>query len=196
MTTALPINELSKTIELLDPLDQADRVKVLRAAFSFFAEGSLSAPELCDLDELSGGETLAPEKHNEVSIGAQLPKRAQIWLEENHWPAGVFERLFFWNDEEYLFVGKEIQGKTDKDKTIGIYLISGLLGLFTTGKPSFEDKKAWDLCESYGVLNRSNHRRYLKDLTGLAVGDKKKGWTLTSRGLQKAKDYLDIDTLI
>jgi hypothetical protein len=87
-------------------------------------------------------------------------------------------------------IAGEAPGKSDKEKTLNAFVLTGLAEFLQTGDPKFDDKAARALCKKLGCFGEGNHATYMKDRGNLLGGSKEGGWTLTGPGLKAGAELI------
>jgi len=62
-------------------------------------------------------------------------------------------------------------------------VLAGLSKLLSVGTPTFDDKTARALCNSFGCYDQANHSVTMKDKGNLLYGSKENDWSVTAQGL-------------
>jgi len=180
MEKAIPIDAMTKLVEVLKPLSSEDRVRAIRAAMIL-------------LGDVQSGVTLVTgagedAKEQGGEFGA-LPPRARTWMKQNRVSAAQLQQVFHMG-EEGVEVIAGVPGKNKKEQTYNAYILAGLGQLLLTGNAMFQDKSARALCESSGCYDSANHSVHLKNRGNEFTGTKDKGWTLTGPGLLRAAEIV------
>ena len=166
---------LSGVIELLNPVTQEERLRILRAAAAFFGEASLPVERASE--EVSG------DLHD-------LPPRARLWMRQNSLADEQLEQVFHFSNEGVEVIAPQMPGKNKKEQTYNAYMVMGIAQLLQSGDASFDDKSARALCERSGCYDSANHSAHLRDRGNEFTGSKEKGWTLTAPGLKRAAEII------
>jgi len=151
---------------LLEPLDPAQRTKVIKAALTLLGD---------DIDiEREKSKT---KKDEQEPGGDGLRAKARTWA-RTHLDGGKVE------------FAAEAPGKTGKQKTVNAYILTGLAQFLQTGEAKFDDKTARAVCKAMGCLDESNHAYNLKGKGNALSGSKDSGWTLTGPGLKAGAELV------
>lgn len=179
MTSKKTTEIVAEIVELLTPIDSAERTRVIQASMTLLGE-AFSVSQ-------SRSGTHGADAH-EVDEGGQstLPIRARTWMKQNEVSLEELQQVFHLADGSADVIAGELPGKSKKEKTYTAYILTGLSKLISTGTPAFEDKAARDLCESSGCYDPANHAVHIKERGNEFTGTKEKGWTLTAPGLKRA----------
>lgn len=162
----------SQVVELIAPLSSEDKKRVMRAALLLAGE---------DVDVKSEEGTSASDDATGV-----VPK-AIIWMKQNSVTMEELGEVFHIDGGTATLIA--LPGKTDKEKTLNVYLLAGIANLLTSGVATIDDKDARSICEGMGCYNSNHHSEYVDEKGNLFIGSKKDGWTLTMPG-QKAAALL------
>ncbi|SRR6266540_242935 len=159
----------TKIVELLTPFDSDERRRATHAAFTLLGE----SPNGTTKDASVVGAT-----RNET-----IPARAQSWLRQNGLTREQLEHAFQIEGDVVELIAAAVPGKTDKERTLNVYVLIGIARLLATGDASFDDKTARHACKNLGCFNEANHSSYMKDKGNKITGSKDGGWKLTAPGL-------------
>ena len=179
MTNKKTTEIVSEIVELLTPLDSAERTRAIKASLVLLDEEVPTGPSRVGAD--SGTSPL--EDAGETSM---LPTRARTWMKQTGVSLEELQQVFHLADGSAEVIAGEIPGKNKKEKTYNAYVLTGLSKLLSTGAAAFDDKTARGLCESSGCYDKANHSVTIKDRGNEFTGTKEKGWTLTAPGLKRA----------
>lgn len=181
------IDAIAKVLAALEPLDAAGRDRVanwINAKLEMSAFGA--SPKSTTTDSKAGNATAA---HTAAQLDgiASTPKVA-LWLKQNELTEEVLSEVFHIAGEGTAVLTTEMPGKSDSERAMNCYLLTGAASFITTGLPTFTDKAGRELCSSTGCYDHTNHAKRIKgkELTG----SKEKGWTLTGPGLKKAASLI------
>lgn len=160
---------VSKIVALLAPLAGDERTRIFRASMALLGE-EIKEPK----EEADSG----------ASEGTEMPARVRAWIKQNALSMDEIQQVFHQSEEGVSFIA-DVPGKSNKEKVLNSYLLTGISMFLQTGDPKFDDKAAKALCESTGCFDSTNHAKYLKDKGNEFTGSKEKGWSLTSPGLKR-----------
>lgn len=176
MTPAPKLTKVTEDlVELLTPLASEDRRRVVQAAFVLLGE---AAPPL-EPSNLGSGDS---EHHGDST----LPAKALSWIKQNGLSREGLEDIFHFGEGTVEYIRSELPGKSDREKAVNAYLLTGLTSLLTTGEPKFSDQAARAMCTTFGCYDATNHNKAMKATGSSLAGTKEKGWTLTAPGLKAA----------
>ena len=163
-------------VDILSSLDSENRKRAVQAAFVLLGETALPSPKAIEQAEQDGDGT------------GDLPvsPKARLWMKQNGISGQVLGQVFHLEDGVASFIAGEAPGKSNKEKSINAYILSGLMSFLATGEPKFADQQARKLCTALGCYDTNNHGSYLKAKGNNFAGTKDKGWTLTAPGLKAA----------
>jgi hypothetical protein len=173
------VTEMTKLIEVLEPLSSEDRARVIRAAMVLLGDADAKiSPDKGIESEMQTGDS------------EELPARAHMWMKHNNISVEQLQQVFHVAKGEVDIIAAHIPGKSKKEQTFNAYVLVGLKELLSTGNAVFQDKAARSLCESAGCYDAANHSTYLKDRGNEFSGSKEKGWTLTAPGLKRGAEIV------
>jgi hypothetical protein len=178
MTTKKSTEIVSEIVELLTPIESAERIRVVQASLTLLGETFAGGSRHVD----GGGDTLG-EGDGELSA---LPVRARTWMKQNSVTVDELQQVFHLADGNADVIAGEVPGKNKKEKTYNAYVLAGLARLLSAGDGAFDDKSARSLCETFGCYDQANHSSTIKNKGNEFTGTKDKGWTLTAPGLKRA----------
>ncbi|MGT2503896.1 hypothetical protein ACVOMS_29990 [Bradyrhizobium guangxiense] len=178
MEKVVPLDAMTKVVEVLSPLSSEDRARVIKAALALLGDpqSTITAP-------ISVGP-----KADDVELDA-LPSRAKSWMSQQGISAVELQQIFHMEDGVAEFIAT-VPGRNKKEQTYNAYVLTGLGQLLSTGVPVFTDKAARTLCENSGCYDSANHSAHMKDKGNEFTGSKEKGWTLTAPGLKRAAELI------
>ncbi len=178
MTTKKSTEIVSEIVELLTPIDSAERLRVVQASMMLLGETFT-----CGSRQVDGGGDSLGEAEGELST---LPMRARTWMKQNSITSDEIQQVFHLADDGADVIAGDVPGKNKKEKTLNAYVLAGLSKLLSTGEAAFDDKSARSLCEKFACYDPANHSSTIKDKGNEFTGAKDKGWTLTAPGLKRA----------
>lgn len=156
-------------VGLLTPLNSEERHRVVHAAMTLLGEAAVSA-----------GSATA-QNRNEPA----LPSRTQAWLRQNGLTQEQLETVFQIENDAVELIAATVPGHNDKERTLNVYVLTGVARFIATGDASFDDKSARKACKDLGCYNEANHSSYVKDKGNKMAGSKEAGWKLTGPGLSQ-----------
>lgn len=170
---------IENVVRTLGPLTSPERQKVVQAALVILGEAPIS-------------KSHASSSEDSAALGeaGDLPARARLWMKQNSLTIDDLQHVFDIADGKVAVIASEISGKSNAEKTAKAYLLSGLVGLLTSGEPTFADKTARSLCEALGCYDVANHSRFMKEIGNGLTGSKSGGWKLTAPGLKAAANLI------
>ena len=155
-------------MNILAPFESAERHRAVQAALMLLGESQIISPK---------------ENNNFETNDGTLPSRAQIWLKQTGINSTQLDEVFHITGDQAEIIAASIPGKTDKEKTLNAFVLTGVSRLIAVGDAAFDDKLARQVCKSLGCYNDTNHASYLKDKGNRLAGSKEQGWKLTAPGL-------------
>jgi hypothetical protein len=154
-------------VGLLMPFDSDERRRAVQAAFTLLGESASNTGKA----------------NEDISSSSTLPARAQSWLRQNGLVREQLEHVFQIGDNVVELIAAAVPGKTNKERTLNVYVLTGIARLLATGDATFDDKTARHACRDLGCYNETNHSSYMKDKGNRITGSKEGGWQLTAPGL-------------
>jgi hypothetical protein len=179
MTNKKTTEIVSEIVELLTPIDSAERARVIQASMMLLGEALPAGPPRAGTD----GGNIAGDNEGETSA---LSARARTWMKQNGVSLEELQQVFHLESGSAEVIAGDIPGKNKKEKTYSAYILTGLSKLLSTGSPAFDDKAARALCESSGCYDNANHSVTIRERGNEFTGTKEKGWSLTAPGLKRA----------
>jgi hypothetical protein len=178
MEKTIPLDAMTKVVEVLSPLSSEDRARVISAALALLGDVQ---PKIVPR---ALGELIADDSE----LGAMSP-RGKSWMSQSGVSAGELQQVFHMADGDAEVIAT-VPGRNKKEQTYNAYILTGLGQLLLTGSTAFTDKTARALCETSGCYDSANHAAHLKDKGNEFTGSKDKGWTLTAPGLKRAAELI------
>jgi hypothetical protein len=162
---------MTKLLSLLTPLSSEDRQRVISATLTLLGEPPPSSA------------SQSTQFSNAAVVTPAASQRAAIWMRQNSLSAELIDQVFHIDGEHVEVVASHVPGKTNKERSLNVYLLAGAAKLLGTGDPTFDDKFARELCGNLGCYDSTNHTKYLKDKGNRLAGSAATGWKLTTPGL-------------
>lgn len=172
--TKKPTEITAAVVDLLTPLASEDRQRVIQAALVLLGEGATPAFSKARQETAQGDADGTDE----------WPARARTWAKQNGLTPEMAEQVFHSRDGTFEVIA-EPPGRSQREKTINAYVLTGIARFLASGEPSFDDKSARDLCTTSGCYSATNHATYLKARGNGFTGSRETGWSLTSPGLKQ-----------
>ncbi len=179
MTNKKTTEIVTEIVDLLTPIDSAERARVIQASLTLLGETLPVGPPRSGAD----GSGVAEDDGGGTST---LPVRARTWMKQNGVSLEELQQVFHLEDGGAEVIAGDIPGKNKKEKTYNAYVIAGLSKLLSAGNPTFDDKTARALCDSFGCYDKANHSVTMKEKGNEFSGNKEKDWSLTAPGLKRA----------
>lgn len=174
---ATAVGTVPKLVELLTPLSQIDRKRVIAAALILLGE---SAPT-----ELEAQKAVFSAEQQQPSSGGIHPKALQ-WMSKNGLEREQLEHVFSIEPELIEVIAGKLPGKSKRQQTVNAYVLCGLKSFLRTADTGFTDKDARELCVKIGCYDSANHSNYMKAFGNFISGTKDSGWKVTFPGLSQA----------
>ncbi|MHB8472717.1 MAG: hypothetical protein ACYDC8_07705 [Gammaproteobacteria bacterium] len=161
--------------KLLDPLESADRQKVVRSAMTLLGEDASTSGTAADNRGFTGGDE-----------GSEFGIKATRWMSQNEIDASVIDEIFHKEGDKVEIIVGEVPGQAKKGKTQNCYLLSGVRALLASDEPKFSDQEAVSLCKHMGCYDQANHAKTRSDFGNIVAGTKASGFALPAPGLRAA----------
>jgi hypothetical protein len=170
---------LTKLIALLENVEEEKRNRLIKSAMVFLGSELISTHQenSNNTDEADNSSIVFPKVNN--------------WLKRHGIEFESLSNIFHIDNESTTLIAS-IPGNSNKEKTLNAYILKGLEEFFSTGEPKFQDEDARDLCKSSGCYDSTNHSTFLKGKKNIFIGDKAEGWTLTTPGLDKSAELVNL----
>lgn len=182
MDISTPAELVPKIVEILSPLESADRQRVLQAVLMLMGETALPQSKA----NTAGTDLGIHDTSEEFAI---LPPKAKLWMKQNDLSVEELQEAFQVSEGKAEFIGT-MPGKNKREQTRNAYELMGLTKLLASGDTAFTDKEARKLCEIAGCYDRPNHAVIMKDKGNSLSGSKEAGWSLTAPGLKHAASLI------
>ena len=178
MEKNVPLDAMTKIVEILTPLSSEDRARAVSAALTLLGDVQSKAPQEGADDQIA----------SDSDLGVLSP-RTRHWMNQNGISVTELQHVFHVVDGGAEVISA-IPGRNKKEQTYSAYVLTGLGQFLVTGNAAFTDKAARALCEASGCYDRANHAVHLRDRGNEFTGTKEKGWTLTAPGLKRAAELV------
>jgi hypothetical protein len=168
----------SDLYNLLEPLEVAERSRVIQAALAMLGENSLTSSPLNSKqlkDEVIG-----------QSLSKPVGPKAERWIRQFKVDRSALDELYHIDDTTVDLISTDVPGKSTREKTVNCYLLVGIRNFLANDEPKFDDKEAVDFCQSVGAYDRNNHTSNRNSLGNLVSGNRANGFTLTIPGQREA----------
>ena len=103
--------------------------------------------------------------------------------------ADSLERVFDFRDDD-SFAILEVPGKSMREQTLNMYILTGLGTFLATGSRQFTDALARSNCEEHSCYDQANHAKTLKEKHPEFNGDKSNGWSVTVPGIKRGAELV------
>ncbi|HEY2033404.1 MAG TPA: hypothetical protein VGH02_06915 [Rhizomicrobium sp.] len=175
--TKKPAEIMSTMVDLLSPLPSEERQRIIQATLVLLGETPITTKKTAESSSENEGEDLS------------WPPKAKAWSKQNGLTPDLIDQVFHGKDGAFEVI-VEPPGRSQREKTINAYILTGIAKLLGTGETTFDDKSARELCVTAGCYSGTNHATYLKDRGNDFTGNREAGWTLTSPGLKHAAELI------
>jgi hypothetical protein len=165
--------------KLLEPLEPADRRKVVKSALTLLGEDStgLEAPN-------AGGAGAGS-----VDSGT-FGTKATRWMNQNRIDESAVSEIFHKEGTEIQIIAHDVPGDGKRGKSQNCYLLSGIRSFLESDETKFSESNAVTLCKHMGCHDQANHAKTRADLGNLVAGTKASGYTLPAPGLRAAAELV------
>ncbi|MBY0511411.1 MAG: hypothetical protein K2P94_14820 [Rhodospirillaceae bacterium] len=177
----------TKLVELLTPLETADRHRVINATYMLLGETPIEAPtrkeKEADTDDGGGGAGGNSDSNRSPVV--------RSWMKQNEISEDQLSQVFHIDGGAVEIIAADVPGSKNAQKTPKAYLLAALAKFLVDGTGKVDDKTARALCTKLGCMDATNHAAILKNNLGNHfTGDKSKGWTLTGPGKKSAAELV------
>jgi hypothetical protein len=170
---------LAAVVKALKPLQSDKRQRTIEAAMHYLGE----TPSVKVEPVIGAG--MAGQAFNVT----EYPPTVNVWCKQHHIGINEIDRVFLFNaDGSFQLNFDDAPGKTKKEKTVNIYILTGLGTYLATGQRKFDDTTARRYCQEVGCYDAANHSLHLapyKEKGHEFSGDKDRGYTITNPGLKR-----------
>jgi hypothetical protein len=171
---------LTKLIEALKTVKPKERRRTVEAAMTFLGEEVRPAGKH-ETGGINGGGDEAGD--------GDYPTAVSKWMKQNGVVSEELDRVFDFRDGG--FVIHDVPGKSNREKTVNVYILTGLGAFLTTNNRTFGDASARGFCETIGCYDLNNHANTIRLYGPPAFnGTKKKGYTLTNVGVKRGAELV------
>ena len=167
--------------KLLEPHEPDVRERAIKATMMMLGG---------NLQVTTPDKQLSSEVLEEDHDGPPLALKVKSWMRAHGITREQLGHVFHLDGGACEVLPSEAPGKTGKEKTINVYVLTGISAFLQTGETRFDDKTARDVCKAMGCFNEGNHAYYLKGRGNVLGGTKDSGWTLTGPGLKLGAELI------
>lgn len=160
-------------------------------------QSQLSAPEqpLKEVKADSPGEkssTLDRDDHEQSDDGdlEGISPIARKWMTRNGLTPHQVSSLFSLGVDEIDLVAANVPGKSTRDRLHNVILLQGVASYLNSGAPRVENEKLKEAMRHYDADPGRNFAAYMKDWASEFAGSRTAGFSLTTRGLNSAKELV------
>jgi hypothetical protein len=176
---------LTQLIKILEPLSSEDRHRTINAALTFLGDHGLApaaAKPIAQQQRPGSSHTPGGDGGHSSDCAARMKKHG---IPVEH----VDAVYHFRNDGTFDII--KVPGKNKRERMLAAYAIVGLGTYLATDKRDFADTVARKVCEDQNCYDPANHAASLREDHPAFVGDKIKGWSLTTPGIRIAAGLLN-----
>jgi hypothetical protein len=131
------------------------------------------------------------EDLNETADGLEgVSPLAQKWMKRNGMTPDQISDLFSLGVDEIDLVAKSVPGDTTKDKFRNVLLLQGVASLLSGGTARITHDKLKQAAIDYNADAGTNFAKHMKSFAAEVSGSKESGYTLTTKGLNSAKELI------
>lgn len=163
---------LTQLIKILQPLSSEDRHRNIDAALTFLGEKPLAAADN------------QPNAHPAGVIDANQPPGIAARMKQYEITNELAEHVFDFNADGGFAI-LDVPGKSKRDQTLNVYILTGLGTFLATGERRFADDLARANCDTHSCLDSANHAKTLGAKHPEFNGDKASGWQITVPGIRR-----------
>jgi hypothetical protein len=174
----------SKLYALLEPIEPSMRKRAIKATLTLLGDD-----DGVDLEPENRSGRRTTETESDAG-GSSLPPKVKAWMRSNSVDENQLQHTFHFDNGKAELIAGNLPGKTNKDRTINAYLLTGLTKFLETGEAKFDDTAARAACKSFGCLDEGNHAHNLKGKGNLIGGTKSAGWLLTAPGIKAGAELV------
>lgn len=175
---------MAEIVDLLSPLPSEDRHRVIQAALLLLGESAVPT-----IAKLKSGDAQHRGDGDGDGNDDGWSAKTRTWVRQNGLTRDIIDQVFHEKDGVFGVI-VEPPGKSQREKSINAYILTGIATFLASGEPAFDDNSARDLCITSGCYSGTNHATYLKDRGNDFTGSKETGWSLTSPGLKRGAALL------
>lgn len=172
---------LTQLIKTLEPLSSDDRHRIINAALTFLGDHNATV-------KLTQQHQRAVGTHHAESDGDHPPDRASR-MKKHSIPVEHVDSVYHFREDGTFDIIK-VPGKSKRERTLSAYAIVGLGTYLGADKKDFTDVDARKVCEDQNCYDPANHAATMREEHPAFVGDKNKGWSLTTPGIRIAAGLL------
>ncbi|WP_156949062.1 hypothetical protein [Bradyrhizobium sp. WSM1417] len=168
----------SKIVDLLQPLDSDERIRVINAALMLIGDVPIANVGQAAPEHAAQGGTASAENGGLPALHA----RAKTWMSQNGVTKQNLDQVFHIEGQTGELIASSVPGSNQKEQTYNVYILLGVLSLLTTSEPKVDDETARATCKRLACFNQGNHANYMSSRPNTISGSKA-GWTITAPGL-------------
>lgn len=174
---------MTKIHDLLESLSSEERHKVVASALALLGDASTASP----VGGAAGGAGSADDPSGGMN---GIGPKAQRWMKQHNVTQEDIEQVFHVEKDDVEVIAPSIPGKTRREQTANVYILSGARALLATDSAAFDDADAVSLCKHIGCYDTNNHTANRRSTGNCMSGDRKKGFVLPAPGLKAAAELV------
>jgi hypothetical protein len=142
-------------------------------------------------------ESAEPARESQSSPQAQdgqiegINAVAQKWLKRSGLSESQLSKLFTLGVDDIVLVAKKVPGSKKIERLKNVLLLEGVAAFLGSGVARVEWSKLKESAAHYNADVGGNFPTYMKKLAAEATGSVQNGYTVTSRGLNQAKELIE-----
>lgn len=115
---------------------------------------------------------------------------AKKWMMRNALSPALISKLYSLGVDEFDLVAPNVPGKSVRERLHNVILLQGVASYLNSGAPRVDGEKLREAVDHYDADAGRNFAAYVKDWTSEFSGSRTSGFTLTTRGLNSAKELI------
>jgi hypothetical protein len=147
------------------------------------------APVVPVREAVPSSERHEPEDSEEGELEG-VSAIAKKWMVRNGLTTEQVSRLFSLGVDEIDLVAANVPGKSARERLHNVILLQGVAAYLNGGAPRVENEKLKEAIRHYDADVGGNFATYMKDWASEFSGSRAAGFTLTTRGLNSAKELV------
>ncbi|MEZ5283890.1 MAG: hypothetical protein R2712_03575 [Vicinamibacterales bacterium] len=197
----LELEAMARVYAALKPLESEAQVRVLdyverrlalkRGSPPSQATTTTQQPAAATQEPTSVTE---PEPEDTLDVGADgldgVSPLAQKWMKRNGLTPAQMSELYSLGVDEIDLVAQSVPGDTTKDKLRSVLLLQGVAALLNGGTARITHDRLKQASVDYNADAGTNFAKHMKSFASEVSGSKEAGYTLTTKGLNSAKELI------
>lgn len=142
------------------------------------------------IDEKEGASARIEDDQQDDGELEGVSPIARKWMIRNGLEPARVSKLFSLGVDEIDLVAANVPGKSTRDRLHNVILLQGVASYLNSGAPRVENEKLKESMHHYDADVGRNFSAYMKDWASEFSGSRAAGFTLTTRGLNAAKELV------